>query len=134
MSVHTRQLPTNSMTALDALVDPNERHERTSSPDAAVPTTERETPAAPNDVTRPRPQRESAAPTEGIGLRWYRRESWLAVQISSFVPILGAVVLPETYRLPLCVLGGTLVVIGSVMLVRRKPTPASPGSHSLESM
>lgn len=133
MSVHTRQLPTDSMTALDALVDPNARHEPTSSPDVSPQIPERETHATSNDASPPRPQANASPRAEDAGLPWYRRESWLTVQISAFVPILGAVLLPETYRLPLCVLGGSLVAIGSLMLLRRKPTPASPGSRSLES-
>lgn len=129
MSVHARKLPSDVTTTLDALVDPTARHERASPPEPSRPKHEREALAASDDAPRPRPV-DATARVAVPDLPWYRRESWLAVQVSSFVPILGAVLLPEAYRLPLCVLGGSLVAIGTLMLLRRKPTPASPGSHS----
>ena len=128
MPIHTRQLPTNSRTALDALVDPNSRHDRSSSDDVMPLPTDQET-AVPPEVA-PSPGSDFDAKTHGGGsdLPWYRREKWLAVQIAAIIPILGSMLVPETYRLPLCVIGGALVAVGTVMLLRHKPTPASSGS------
>ena len=131
MPVHTRQLPTNSQTVLDGLVDPNVRHERPS-PTGPKP--------SPNDEDRVGSPEEAPAPVshfdsgpetgQGSELPWYRREKWLAVQVAAMVPILAAMVVPASYRLPLCVLGGALVAVGTVMLLRHKPMPASSGSGS----
>lgn len=144
MSIRTRQLPTNSRTVLDELVDPNARHERSSSherhqvPGAgpAVAPTE----VAPPEVARPdfeppfrsdfEPEVTTAASAD---VPWYRREKWLAVQVVAIVPILSAMLVPASYRLPLCVLGGALVAIGTVMLLRHKPTPALSRSGSADS-
>ena len=136
MSIHARQLPTNARKVLDELVDPNTGDAR-SSP-------ERKNPAS-HELDTAVPPREAAVPPEsrsgtdssthadaqfsgGTDLPWYRRETWLAVQIAAIVPILGAMVVPETYRLPLCVVGGALVAVGTVMLLRHKPMRPSSGS------
>ena len=76
----------------------------------------------PNDSTTVRDTIVDAAE-----LPWYRRERWLAVQVAALVPILGAMLAPATYRVPLCVLGGALVAISLMMLLRHKPTPARVG-------
>lgn len=128
MPVQSRQLPTNSRTVLDGLVDPNTRHDR-SSADGAQPSLSGREPAGSPDS----PPSLAGSDTEtetggGSNLPWYRREKWLAVQIAAIIPILGAMLVPETYRLPLCVIGGALVAVGTVMLLRHKPTPASSGS------
>ncbi|MFL5620512.1 MAG: hypothetical protein ACJ79A_19210 [Gemmatimonadaceae bacterium] len=133
MSVHARQLPDNSRRALDTLVDPNARHERSSSPEASPAPRDQETFTASGDAPRRRSAVDADPATDVAGdLPWYRRERWLAVQIAALVPILGAMLVPATYRLPLCVLGGALVAIGTVMLLRHKPTQATAGSGRAE--
>jgi len=132
MSIHTRNLPTNSKKVLDELVDQHARHERPSSP-AAQPSSNGGASAAPREVTTPpRSEFEPKHTTDvGSDLPWYRREKWLAVQVAAIVPILSAMIVPVSLRLPLCVLGGALVAIGTVMLLRHKPTPASSRTGSV---
>jgi hypothetical protein len=130
MPIHTRQLPTNSRTALDALVDPNSRHERPSSDDVMPLPTDRETAVPPEGAPSPRSDFDAETQRGGSDLPWYRREKWLAVQITAIVPILGALLVPAAYRLPLCILGGALVAVGTVMLLRHKPMPATSSSGS----
>jgi len=57
--------------------------------------------------------------TAGDDLPWYRKEGWLAIQAVALVPILGAMFVPANYRLPLCILGGALIAIGTVMMFRQ---------------
>ena len=131
MPVHARQLPTNSRAVLDELVDPNARHERASSAEETPTPNDREAAISPEVTPPPRSDSDARAVTGGgSDLPWYRRESWLAVQILAIVPILSAMLVPETYRLPLCILGGVLVAVGTVMLLRHKPMPASSRSGS----
>ena len=61
---------------------------------------------------------------EAAEMPWYRRERWLVVQSAALIPILGAMLAPATYRLPLCVVGGALVAIGTVMMLRHDPSGA----------
>ena len=130
MPVHTRNLPTNSRTVLDELVDPNARHDR-STHEAPPSANDREIAIALEAVQLPGAKITDESETGGgSDLPWYRREKWLAVQIAAIVPILSAMLVPETYRLPLCVLGGALVAVGTVMLLRHKPMPASSRSGS----
>ena len=129
MPLHTRQLPTNSRAVLDELVDPNARHDRSTRDEVQPSARDREL-AVPSDASpAPRPIFNDESLAGGnSALPWYRRETWLAVQIAAIVPILGAMLVPVTYRLPLCVLGGVLVAVGTVMLLRHKPMPPSSGS------
>jgi len=130
MSIHTRKLPTGPTKLLDRLVDPNSLHDDAPSPAAAPAPADREKDIVSDDPP-PRPSAaEPIAPSGGTGdLPWYRRETWLAVQIAAIIPILSAMLVPAPYRLLLCILGGTLIAIGTVMLLRHKPTSAS---HSAE--
>jgi hypothetical protein len=131
MPIHTRNLPTNSRTVLDELVDPNARHDRSTRDEAPLSPKDREAAAPRETESPPRPTfSEESHASGGPDLPWYRREKWLTVQISAMVPILGAMFVPATYRLPLCVLGGALIAVGTVMLLRHKPMPASSGSGS----
>ena len=129
MSIHARNLPTDSKRILDELVDPNATHEPSPSP-AAQPSSNDRASSPPREVTPPpRSEFEPRHATDaGSDLPWYRREKWLAVQVAAIVPILSAMLVPAPLRLPLCVLGGALVAIGTVMLLRHKPTPASSSS------
>ena len=87
--------------------------------------------ATPNDIASnaittslERPEPPPAA------LPWYRSESWLAVMLAGFVPLVVAVVGPDAAQYPLIGLSGFLIVIGAVMLIRqgvfRPPTGAEP--------
>jgi hypothetical protein len=134
MSIHTRQLPTNSTRLLDTLVDPNARQKESPTPAASGAPIDRQTITPPDDPPR---RRSAGAETSETGdtsdVPWYRRETWLAVQITAILPILGAMLVPAPYRLPLCVLGGALIAIGTLMLLRHKPTTASSESGSAKS-
>lgn len=131
MPVHTRQLPTNSRKVLDELVEPHARRDGSTPDEAPSSANDREMAVPPEAVPLPRAKITDDTETRGLSdLPWYRREKWLAVQIAAIVPILGAMLVPETYRLPLCAIGGALVAVGTVMLLRHKPMPASTGSGS----
>ena len=126
MSIHTRKLPTNSTKLLDRLVDPNSLQDEAPAPAVAPAPVDRETLVAPDDPAPRRFAADDVAPFDGAAdLPWYRRETWLVVQIAAILPILGAMLVPASYRLPVCILGGTLVAVGTVMMLRHKPTSAS---------
>jgi len=112
------------------MVDPNTRHEPSSSDGAAPSPIGREAPDARVVAPIPRTAVTAEAVAGGSDLPWYRREKWLAVQIAAIVPILGAMLVPATDRLPLCIFGGVLVAVGTVMLLRHKPMPAASRSGS----
>ena len=57
-------------------------------------------------------------------LPWYRSETWLAVELSAFVPIALAFLLPA-FQLPLFGAGALLSVTGLAMLIFRKPTQSA---------
>jgi hypothetical protein len=125
MPLHTRPLPNNAKSTLDALLDPAARA------DLGTPTELPEAMDERADAAPPRgtPRRDvtdvpfvHAAPPAS-GEPWYRTERWLLVQLLALVPILGAMFLPMTYRIPLFVAGGSLVLTGTMMLLRHKPTP-----------
>lgn len=131
MSIHTRKLPTNSTTLLDRLVDPNSHLAESPMPKTAPASVHRETVVAPDDPSPPHSFEPRAPSDSAADLPWYRRETWLAVQIVAIIPILGAILLPVSYRLPLCILGGTLVAIGTVMLLRHNPASAPGGGEAM---
>ena len=128
MPLHTRPLPGNAKSTLDALLDPAARAEtgtRTDLPDA----TRERSDAAP---ARDTPRSEVTEPTvvhtatDASDKPWYRTERWLIVQLLALVPILGAMLLPMTYRVPLFIAGGSLVLTGTMMLLRHTPSPTRP--------
>ena len=132
MSIHTRKLPTTSTKLLDRLVDPNSLQLETPAPAAAPAPADRETVVAPDDPPSRRSVSDQIAPSGGgTDLPWYRRETWLVVQIAAIAPILGAMLVPAPYRLLLCILGGTLVAIGTVMMLRHKPTSPSGSAEAI---
>lgn len=47
-------------------------------------------------------------------------EPWIAVLLASMVPLVAAVMLPESWRLPLYVVGGVLCAIGIVLLFKQE--------------
>ena len=47
-------------------------------------------------------------------------ESWIAVLLASLVPLVLAVVVPESWRVPLYVVGGALCAVGIALLVKQE--------------
>jgi len=47
-------------------------------------------------------------------------EPWIAVLFASLVPLVTAVMLPESWRVPLYVVGGVLCVIGIGLLLKQE--------------
>jgi hypothetical protein len=80
---------------------------------------------APTPVLVPTPAPEAVPPPAAAvralpsssSRRWYRSESWLAVELAAVVPVVAALVAPEAFRIPLVALGGLLVALGLAMLV-----------------
>ena len=62
------------------------------------------------------PPAVSDAPTSAP---WYRREAWLLVSLAGFLPLLLALVVPQSLRVPLIAVAGLLIACGTVMLARR---------------
>jgi hypothetical protein len=126
MPLHSRPLPNNAKSTLDRLVDPAARADL-GTPMELPDATNEPTEAAPPRGT---PRRDAAdAPfvhpaPPASDEPWYRTERWLVVQLLALVPILGAMFLPMTYRVPLFVAGGVLVATGALMLLRHTPAPS----------
>ena len=137
MSIHTRKLPgdgnvrpgtvffSNPPTVLPSAPAPQPAPESSDQAAAAPP---RETPReTPRDTARARRVELAAAASDAAAdLPWYRKERWLVVQLAALVPILGAMLVPVAYRVPLCILGGVLVAIGTVMMLRHEPAGPEP--------
>ncbi|HET9797820.1 MAG TPA: hypothetical protein VFP90_07525 [Gemmatimonadaceae bacterium] len=127
MPLHTRPLPSNAKSTLDALIDPAARSDlgtRTDLPDAI----DERAGAAPPRITPSSQVAEQTIvheETDASDKPWYRTERWLIVQLLALVPILGAMLLPTTYRIPLFIAGGSLVLTGTMMLLRHTPAPAA---------
>jgi hypothetical protein len=47
-------------------------------------------------------------------------EPWIAVLITSLVPLVVAIMLPESWRVPLYVVGGGLCAIGIALLLKQE--------------
>ena len=47
-------------------------------------------------------------------------EPWIAVLLTSLVPLVAAVMLPESWRVPLFVIGGILCAFGIALLVKQE--------------
>jgi hypothetical protein len=56
-------------------------------------------------------------------------EPWIAVLFASLVPLVAAVMLPESWRLPLYVVGGVLCVIGIVLLFKQEVSRMNRKPH-----
>ena len=52
------------------------------------------------------------------------------VQLLAFLPIIAAMFLPKAYQIPLFGLGGTLIAVGMVLLIRKELTGARSRSPS----
>ena len=66
------------------------------------------------------------------GEPWYRRESWLAVCFSAFIPIVPALLLPGSLRTVLLGIGVAIAVVGLAMLVRKELQRMKHGDTTLE--
>ena len=128
MSIHARKLPNELRTALGTVVEPDARNDRAPSTDDAASTRVEPTDISADrqragDVARTEPHaRKKGTAVESPDLPWYRTERWLAVQLLALVPILAAMFAPSQFRVPLSIAGGTLVAIGTVMMLMHKPT------------
>ncbi len=49
-----------------------------------------------------------------------RMEPWFKVMIGAFVPMAGAFVLPSAAMIPMLIVTGVLMLIGSAMLIRHE--------------
>jgi hypothetical protein len=63
---------------------------------------------------------------------WYRSEPWLAICFSAFIPIILALVLPESLKMPLLGVGVLLAAVGLALLVRKELHRMKHGDVSLE--
>lgn len=97
-------------------------------PATSVPPTPAPAPApapVPASAPIPVPAPEAVPPPAAASVRalpvptrrWYRSESWLAVELAAVVPVVVALVAPRPFRIPLVALGLVLVVLGLAMLV-----------------
>jgi len=50
---------------------------------------------------------------------WYRSEPWMAVALAAFVPLVAAVIAPDTVQYHLIGLSGVLLVVSIAMLLRQ---------------
>lgn len=48
---------------------------------------------------------------------WYKREPWLAVCLAAFVPVIAALLAPQSWRVPLTAATAVLMFASMVMLV-----------------
>jgi hypothetical protein len=129
MSVHTRKLPGDGNVRPGTVFFTEVPTVLPSGPQASPEAREPEVEVAAPPLETPRTRRgdvATARTNEAADLPWYRRERWLAVQLVALIPILGAMLVPVQYRVPLCILGGVLVAIGTVMMLRHDPTGAAP--------
>ena len=78
---------------------------------------------APESIAQPAVAGEPSRP-------WYRSEPWLAVMAVAFVPLLAAVIAPDTAQYPLIGLGVVALVVGIVMLIRQGPIRPHAGSRT----
>jgi VIT1/CCC1 family predicted Fe2+/Mn2+ transporter len=53
---------------------------------------------------------------------WYQRETWLAVTLSAFLPIIIGFALPQSTHKLLLATAAALLVVGVTLLVRRGAT------------
>ena len=128
MSIHARKPATGHGASFGTVIHPDARHDRAPSIDGPA-STRIEPIDLPgdrqhaSDVARAEPTaRRQHVPVEPPDLPWYRTERWLAVQLLALVPILSAMFAPSQFRIPLSIVGGTLVAIGTVMMLMHKPT------------
>ena len=56
-------------------------------------------------------------------------ERWVIVMMCSFIPVLGALFMPQATRIPLLGVAGAIFVAGFVLMLRQ--SRQSAGNHSL---
>ena len=126
MPINARQLQKDSRSVLHAIIEPHARTDGT--PPGGAPSSAVDRPElGSTDDRRLREPPETSIERDATALiegPWYRREPWLVTLLLAFAPILAAMVLPRASHLPLFGLGGSLVVIGMVLLVRRELSAA----------
>jgi hypothetical protein len=131
MSVHTRKLPGDGNVRPGTVFYPEAKTVLPSSPETQPEKRHPEAPVAPHDAPQ---AHDSVVPTPAAdgaaALPWYRKERWLVVQLAALIPILGAMLAPEAYRVLLCIVGGVLVAIGTVMMLRHDPAGARPSQRA----
>jgi hypothetical protein len=131
MSVHSRPTPktaTPKAIASNPVTTPLERPEARPAP---LPADTRRSDDEPQAERRRASEVRVEHDTAGVtALPWYRSESWLAVMLAGFVPLLFAAIAPEAAQYPLIGVSGVLLAIGGVMLIRqgvfRPPTGSEP--------
>lgn len=81
-------------------------------------------PASPATSSSTSPAASPAAPATSSrpSDAWYRREPWLAVTLSAFVPVAVGFATPRSMHGPLLAVAAVLVVVGIGLLVRQGPT------------
>ena len=115
MSMHARQLPNDAHERIGTIFAPDAR--------SIPPTPPERSPERSTDRTPERTPERTPAP-RAPDLPWYRKERWLAVQLLALIPILGAMFAPAAYRAPMCIVGGALIAIGTVMMLRHHQSSA----------
>jgi len=131
MSVHSRPTPktaTPKEIASNPVTTPLERPEARPAPQPAETRRSDDEPRA--ERRRASEARAEHETSDMKSLPWYRSEPWLGVMLAGFVPLLVAVIAPQTAHYPLIGVSGVLLVIGGVMLIRqgvfRPPTESEP--------
>jgi hypothetical protein len=128
MSIHARKPATDRGTTFGSVILPDARHDRAPSTDGPASTrvepiaTSGDRQRAGDDSHTESSARRQHATVESPDRPWYHTERWLAVQLLALVPILSAMFAPSQFRIPLSIVGGTLVAIGTVMMLMHKPT------------
>lgn len=131
MSVHSRPTPKTAIPkeiASNPVTTPLERPEPGPAPQQADTQRSDDEPRA--ERRRASEARVEHQATDVKSLPWYRSESWLAVMMAGFVPLLIAIIAPEAAHYPLIGVSSVLLVIGGIMLIRqgvfRPPTVSAP--------
>lgn len=60
-----------------------------------------------------------------------RTESWVIVMALAFVPVLGALFVPEPARIPLLGVGALTFVVGFVLMIRHSKQSGTEGLRQL---
>jgi hypothetical protein len=134
MPIHARKLPADAHERIGTTLAPDKRSIPPSLPESAPAPRIHDSPPQAGDAPYARQRSEATPPhDDGAGLPWYRKESWLAVQLAALIPILGAMFVPAPYRLAMCVVGGALIAIGTVMMLRDHARTPSRTFEDVES-
>ena len=126
MSLHSRPIPAPK-TPEHVTPDPitPETHPM---PPTGARSSERE--PQPDRRRTPDSRAELAAP-DATPWPWYRGEPWLAAMLAAFLPMIAAILAPDSAKYPLIGLSALAAVVGIAMLIRQgafQPHPR-PASH-----